>query len=348
MSKLLTVVTSTYNKGDRNRASIQSILDQTFTDFEYIVINDGSPDNTEGILEEFNDPRLKIINQENQGFIKTMISIMNEIETPYVAIQGAGDISLPNRLQEQIKYLKAYPEVGVVSGLVQQISAADIANLDHTKEKLQSKNKKTIRYQSTEEMIKANIINHGEAMMSLSAYQKAGGYRSFFRYAQDRDLWLRVLENHSAVRLGIPLYIKVTDPKLDVYGNPKKAEQQALLSLYARFLSRNLRDSNKHLSENELEKTFSEYLDLHFSTADKYEVIGRVFRNALNTKYKIHEALNIIKKYDNYHRFIFILRVQQFLENHTPISGKICHWYYHKLEKNFLRFKSKIRRLAVM
>lgn len=348
MNGLLTVVTSTYNKGDRNRASIQSVLDQTFRDFKYIIVNDGSPDNTQEILAEFDDPRLIIIHQENQGFLKTMISVMSQIETPYVAIQGAGDVSLANRFEEQIKYLETYPDVGVVSGLVQQISASEIDSLDRIRENFKSRDKNIIKYHSTDEMIKANIINHGEAMIRLSAYQEAGGYRSFFRYAQDRDLWLRVLESYSVARLGIPLYVKVTDPKFDVYGNPKKAEEQALLSLYARFLAGRHKEVNRHLSKNELEDLFPEYLEKYLSKADRDEVTGRVFRNALNTKYKIEEALGIIKKYNKYHRFIFILKVQQFLEKKTPIGGKICQWYYHKVEKRFLRFKSKIRRLAII
>jgi glycosyltransferase involved in cell wall biosynthesis len=348
MSKLLTVVTSTYNKGDRNRASIKSVLNQTFREFEYIIINDGSSDNTKEILSEFDDPRIAIINQTNQGFVKTMASVMSQIKTPYVAIQGAGDISLPDRFQEQIRYLEAYPDVGVVSGLVQQISASEIENLNYVQEIFNSSSKNIIKYHSTDEMINANIINHGEAMIRLKAYQDAGGYRHFFRYAQDRDLWLRILENYSLTRLGIPFYIKVTDPKFDVYGNPKKAEEQALFSLYARFLARSRKKRNKHLSETELKEIFLEYLEQHLSKADRDEVVGRVFRNALNTKYKMDEALNIIKKYNKYHRFIFILKVQQFLDKKTPIGGKICQWYYHKLEKRFLRFKSKIRRLATI
>ncbi|NJN73977.1 MAG: glycosyltransferase [Limnothrix sp. RL_2_0] len=237
MNKLLTIITSTYNKGDRNRASIQSILDQTYRDFEYIVVNDGSPDHTKEILSEFDDPRLKIIHQQNRGFIQTMISVMNEVETPYVAIQGAGDISLPERLETQIQYLQSRSEVGVVSCTVRHVLTSDTF-IPKASEKIAKDEKpEKIEYNTINQMIRTNIVDHGEAMIRMSAYKEAGGYRPFFQYAQDRDLWLRVLENYSIVKLKQFGYIKITDQKFDISGNPEKAEKQALYSLFSRHLA---------------------------------------------------------------------------------------------------------------
>lgn len=346
MSKLLTIITATYNKGDRNRASIQSILDQTHRDFEYIVINDGSPDNTRQILSEFDDPRLKIVHQENQGFVKTMIATMELVKTPYVAIQGAGDISLPERLEKQLRWMKKRPDVGVVCGLSQQINDSEFDPSKGLKAAFKQRQVDTIEFNDVQRMIKTNIANHGEVMIRTKAYQKAGGYRSFFRYAQDRDLWLRLLENFSMVRLGEPIYIKVTDAKFDVYGNPCKAEEQALYSLFSRYLARQRLQTGKDPLEEEGAKSFEFFVQEALSDSDKEEIIGRVFRNTLSSEYGVDEAIKIIQKYAPKHHYIRLLRILKFMSSNVPYGGRACYWYYHNLELQALRVTAKLSKLA--
>lgn len=345
MSKLLTVVTATYNKGDRNRASIQSILDQTHRDFEYIIINDGSPDNTREILSEFDDPRLRIIHQRNKGFVKTMVSTMKLIETPYVAIQGAGDISLPERLEKQLQWM-GRPDIGVVCGLSQQVNSSSFDPSRGLKTTFKRKQAKTVEYNDVQQMIKSNIANHGEVMVRMEAYRKAGGYRSFFRYAQDRDLWLRLLEDYSMVRLGEPIYIKVTDAKTDVYGNPSKAEEQALYSLFARYLARQRLQTGKDPLEGEGSKSFDFFVQKALSDSDKSEVIRRVFRNTLSSEYGIDEATRIIQKYAPQHHYIRLLKILKFMSGNVPYGGRACYWYYHTLELQALRVTAKLSKLT--
>lgn len=349
MSKLLTVVTATYNKGDRNRASIQSILDQTYRDFEYIVVNDGSPDHTKEILDEFRDPRLKIIHQENKGFIKTILSLMNSIDTPYVAIQGAGDISLPERLETQIKYLQSRPDVGVVSCTVHHLldSEAQLpkepAAIDPS-EKLEK-----IEYHSVSQMIKANIVDHGEAMIRMSAYREAGGYRAFFRYVQDRDLWLRVLEKYAIVKLKPFLYVKVTDSKFDITGNPVKAEQQTLYSLFGRHLAAERLATGKDPLEEHGQIAFESFLTT-LNGPSREEVIRRVFRNTIRSKGEtsqesIDEAIEIIQKYSTDHTFIKSLKVFRAMRN-VPYGRVIYYYYYHLIRTNIQRVRVKLMKLA--
>lgn len=245
---------ATYNKGCRNTVSIQSILDQTYEDFKYIIVNDGSPDNTKDILDGFHDPRLRVIHQQNKGFTKTMISIMKEIETPYVAIQGTGDISLINRLETQINFLEAKPNVGVVSSIVRQVPASRENSAQ--KVKLKPLNQPLgqidfLEYSQIEQMLRSNIVNHGKAMLRMDACHSAGGYRSFFHYAQDRDLWQRILEKFSAVRLNLELYLKTVDSEFDIFSNPRKVEKQILFSLFVRRLAYNKLKSGKTVSDGE-------------------------------------------------------------------------------------------------
>lgn len=347
MVKLVTVITSTYNKGERNRASVQSVLNQSFADFEYIIVNDGSPDSTKDILREFSDPRLKTIHQENQGFTKTMVSIINQIETPYIAIQGAGDISLPHRLERQVEYLQSNPNVGLVAGIAKRFSASSaLSGFQSTQQFGFKKKQDIILYDSVDQMITTNIINHGEVMLRTSAYREAGGYRTFFQYAQDRDLWLRILEKgYFIVRIPETFYIWLSDAKADITGNPVKAEKQAFYSLFAQYLARQRELTGKDLLEENGSAAFEHYINNALNAADKIEIVKRVFRNSLRSRHMLDEAIEIVGRHAPEHRFYKFLKLLRFMNKHVPYGGEICCWYYKQVERRFLQGRKKMSRL---
>lgn len=98
------------------RAAISSILRQTFTDFEFIILND-SPDNKElqAIVHRFNDPRIVYIeNPKTQGIAKSYNNLINMAKSDYIAIMNHDDISLPSRLYLQHRYLETHPDIGIV------------------------------------------------------------------------------------------------------------------------------------------------------------------------------------------------------------------------------------------
>lgn len=337
MSKILTVITATYNKGDRNRASIQSILDQTYSDFDYVIVNDDSPDETRDILNEFSDPRLKIFHQKNKGFVRTIISILEQVETPYIAIQGAGDISLPERLEKQLHFLESRPEVAVVSCATYHAFAYKpnyLEEIQERKRKAFHKHKKDIEYNTVDQMIAGNIVDHGDAMFRMSAYREAGGYRAFFHYCQDRDLWLRILQKHAVVKLGRELYVKVIDPRYDIAGNPKKAEKQAMYSLFARHLARERKLSGVDLLEVSGESYFEEFVSsLNYS--NKLEIATKVYRNTMRSGLReedINTAHALIHKHVPGHfldRAISILK----LLKHIPGGAEIYRFMYYQIQK---------------
>lgn len=352
MSKLLTVVTSTYNKGDRNRLSIQSILHQTFTDFDYIIINDGSPDNTKEILEEFDDPRLKVIHQENRGFVKTIISVMEQIKTPYVAIQGAGDISFNNRLETQLNFLETRPNLGVVSSKVCQVPASKLNLTKQTKvqEKYQSIDQiEFLEYNQVEQMIKANIINHGEAMFRMTAYRSVGGYRPFFYYAQDRDLWLRILENYSVARLNLELYLKVVDSEFDIFSNPGKVEKQILLSLFARRLAYNRLIYKKTVSDDDLSSYYEDFIQT-ITDDEKHQILKRLSSRVLNSytisEDQINESIQIMKSYFPSHPLINSVERYKLFKTKIPYGKEIIH-HKQELSRIYLQLKREVKNKIV-
>lgn len=106
-----------YNMEKYIADAIDSILNQTFTDFEFIIINDGSTDNTAKIVKEYvkRDKRIKFINnKQNRGFIAASNDGLNAATGEYIAKMDSDDISLPNRLAKQVEFLDLNPDIGMV------------------------------------------------------------------------------------------------------------------------------------------------------------------------------------------------------------------------------------------
>lgn len=183
MSPIVSVVTVFHNRAEEVAVSIGSLLAQTYEAIEIIAIDDGSTDGTAEALLAFQDPRLKVIIQKNRGFTATMDAAVREASGQYLAVHGAGDISMPTRIERQAGILSAHPEVVVVG--------CRVAN-DDGEIRPDKTSRSTEQALSYFEVVRINPITHGEAMFRTDAYKRAGGYRVFFQYAQDHDLWLRM------------------------------------------------------------------------------------------------------------------------------------------------------------
>lgn len=120
----VTVLLPTYNAGPYLREAIDSVLNQTWTDFEFLVINDGSKDRTKEILDSYTDPRMKVVHQQNKGLITTLNEGIMMAEGDIIARMDADDICLPERLQVQMDFLLSHPEYVLVG------SEADIMDKD--------------------------------------------------------------------------------------------------------------------------------------------------------------------------------------------------------------------------
>ncbi len=179
----VTIVCTYYNREKHVIESVQSLLDQTYKNVEIIIINDGSTDSTLGQLNTFQDPRLKIITQKNQGFINSIRKAIDHASGDFIAIHGSGDISYPERIAKQAEILNKNKKIGVVGCHV-----LDDAKTGSSTYTLKTENGLNF----TERLLIDNMFTHGEVMFRRDIYHKVGGYRHFFVYAQDHDLWLRM------------------------------------------------------------------------------------------------------------------------------------------------------------
>jgi len=111
----ISVIMSVYNGEKYLREAIESILNQTFRDFEFIIINDGSTDKTSEILSSYNDPRIVIINNKrNIGLTKSLNKGLKMVKGEYIARQDADDVSLPERLERMVNFLDMNRDVGLL------------------------------------------------------------------------------------------------------------------------------------------------------------------------------------------------------------------------------------------
>ena len=193
----ISVIMSVYNGEKYLREAIESILAQTFTDFEFVIVNDGSTDNSLEIIQSYDDERIKIINNEkNIGLTKSLNKALKVARGEYIARQDADDISLPNRFEEQLKYLEKHSEVALLGTFAYSIDK---------KGKIVGK-RVMLAKPSLKDIFKGNSFNHGSVMFKKEIVNQLGGYNELIRYSQDYELWSRIAKYYEVRNLTQLLY----------------------------------------------------------------------------------------------------------------------------------------------
>ena len=178
-----------FNRADYLSDTVDSLLAQSFDSFEIVLVNDGSTEpRVKEILDSYDDSRLRVIHQDNLGFVKAIRRAIDASRAPYIAIQGAGDVSYADRIETQWRHLSAREDlVGVACRVDQVIYGGVNTGLKEQRPKYKCQ-------WAFEDFLKKTPFTHGEVMFRRDAYESVGGYRELFKYAQDRDLWLRLSE----------------------------------------------------------------------------------------------------------------------------------------------------------
>ena len=118
MNPKVTVLMPVYNCEKYLRESIESILNQTFKDFEFLIINDGSSDKSAEIVESYNDNRINFVqNEKNIGLAASLNRGLDIAKGEYIARMDADDISLPERLEKQVRFMETNPQIGICGQL---------------------------------------------------------------------------------------------------------------------------------------------------------------------------------------------------------------------------------------
>lgn len=184
----VSVLTPIYNTNPAHlRECIESILSQTFTDFEFLILND-SPDNTEieKIVKEYakHDKRIKYSkNDKNMGITPSRNKLLNMARGEYVAIFDHDDISVPNRLAREVKYLDTHPYIGVVSGWLQFFGDRnDIFKNPENDLKIRTFLTQDCYVAHTAAMIRKSVLDDNDIK-----------YEEYYTPAEDYQLWARLM-----------------------------------------------------------------------------------------------------------------------------------------------------------
>ncbi|MEZ5689923.1 MAG: glycosyltransferase [Caenibius sp.] len=185
----VSVAMSVYNGERFLREAIDSILAQTFTDFEFVILDDGSSDSTRAIIDDYaaRDSRIRAISRENRGLIVSLNQLLAESRAPLIARMDADDIAHRERFAQQVAFLGDNPDHGVVGCWT--------ADID------EDGNRYTIRGRdhplTHSEFLLAieeggPLLCHPGVIFRRDLVRSVGGYHAAFKHCEDLDLWLRL------------------------------------------------------------------------------------------------------------------------------------------------------------
>jgi len=219
----ISVLMSVYNDAGYLREAIESILSQTFTDFEFIIFDDASTDHTWETLSEYaqKDQRIRLIkNEQNLGLTKSLNKGINLAQGDYIARQDSDDVALPHRFEKQSAVLADRPEIVLVSCALELIDPEG----NWLETKLQNlTNPLVIRWLL---LFYNCIAGHSQVMFRRETAAKLGGYDETRRYSQDYELWCRLAQQGDIVIL--PEVLHKQRMHSQSVSIQKRSQQQAL------------------------------------------------------------------------------------------------------------------------
>ena len=182
----ISVLLPVYNAEKYVGDTIHSVLQQSFSDFELIAVDDGSRDGSLEILNTFKDDRLKVYHQKNSGLAPTLNTAFRYSSGEYLARIDADDICLPERFCKQVAFLNDNPTIAVVGSAVQYIDD----NGEYLARSFPSLNVRFIRKQLSRGF---GCLAHPTVMMRSEAFRKAGGYNELIGCGEDSVLWATMI-----------------------------------------------------------------------------------------------------------------------------------------------------------
>jgi glycosyltransferase involved in cell wall biosynthesis len=222
----VSVVMCVYNGELCLREAIDSILNQTFKDFEFIIVDDGSTDGTPGILEACakQERRIRLLrNASNLGLIPSLNNGLQVACGEYVARQDADDVSLPNRLVLQVQFLDKHPEIGVLGTWM--------TNVDETGRRVVWKTPTShavIRWS----LLFSTSMAHASVMMRRSLLDGDTTFRPEMLHAEDYDFWSRLSEKAKLANLPECLYLRREHELRVSVRHQKKQEETVKAVMY--------------------------------------------------------------------------------------------------------------------
>lgn len=322
----ISVIMPAYNAELYIVQAIESILSQTLCDFEFLIYNDGSTDKTHEIISSFTDSRIVYKNiEKNSGYLNLLNDGLITAKGKYIARMDADDIALPNRFEEQYKYLEANPEVGICGSWYEFIG-----NLNHI-------HKSAVTFEEIQYSLFFGCpLTHPSVMMRNELIQKHSlRYNSEYYYAEDHYFFAQGAMHFKVVNIPqVLLKYRIHNHQV---GSAKWKEQFLAKSniqakLFCNVIISDNENSLKWLSkffieESELNEIWMEEVDFYakeiISGNKKLQLYPQeILERAVHVLFNLKKEKNIYKyyfqKYYNRKTFNPQLIFHFFKEKHQP------------------------------
>lgn len=187
----ISVVMAVFNGAQWLHEAIKSVLDQTFTDFEFIIVDDGSTDDSSEIIQKYatQDSRIVVVTKDNSGLAESLNVGLQKARGYWIARMDADDICKPDRFKKQVSYLNDHPEIVLVSGAVEYIDErGNVFGRTYPIISIKRIRHKILNY--------GNIIVHPAVMMRRDIVIFCGGYFPGLTTVEDLHLWRKFLRNN--------------------------------------------------------------------------------------------------------------------------------------------------------
>lgn len=190
----VTVLMPVYNGEEHLREALDSILGQTFSDFEFLIINDGSTDGSADVVNSYTDSRIRLVeNDKNLGLVATLNRGLMLARGEYIARMDCDDISMPERLERQVSFMDTHPKIGICGTWIKTFGKVHSI---------------TIRFPTDPERIRCatffnSCIGHPSIIMRKTALEMYDlCYNPAFCHAEDYALWVEALNHFDLANLG--------------------------------------------------------------------------------------------------------------------------------------------------
>ncbi|HXH19354.1 MAG TPA: glycosyltransferase [Chitinophagales bacterium] len=317
---LVTVLLPVYNAEAHVAEAIQSILSQTFRDFELLIINDGSTDRSLEIIRSFNDARIRAeSNESNMKLIATLNKGIDLARGKYIARMDADDVSLPERLQKQVDFMETHSEVGVCGTWFQLFGNSG----------------EIVKYPEKDENIRIMMLYqtpfcHPSIIFRKDVFDKYGiRFLPEFIHAEDYEAWVRLAGlTHFANIPEVLLKYRIHEQSVSA------AHQKIQERNTHRIIRRAFEKAGMSISDEEVH-LFREVAYSHFKAEKKFvlsaeAILVRLLESNRKTKFLPENALE---------QFVFDLWFH-LCYNTTRLGKWVHHVYYHSP-------LSKLRRMPV-
>lgn len=183
----VSVIIPTYNRAPYIAETIESVLNQTYTDYEIIVIDDGSTDNTREAVGPYTD-QIQYVVQENSGSSGARNHGLRLAQGQYIAFLDSDDVWLPDKLEKQITYMEAHPEAGLVYGPYQPV--------DSNLQPFGTPSATPHHGDAYEDMLGGCVIATSNVLMRREATVQVGEFDPYLEMMQDIDYWIRTAQDY--------------------------------------------------------------------------------------------------------------------------------------------------------